>query len=108
MKTRANRASATSPSDSLHMGSFSKATLAREDVKKQPLSSEEEKKPDDVPLEETTVALDFIIENPLAKAKEEEAGMEEKGSRPDSPSPTDAIAITLSVEAADEDTTTKL
>ena len=90
------------------MGSFSQATKARDDIEKQPLSSEDEKKPSDVPLQQTTVALDLIVENPLAKAKEEEAGMEEKGSSPGSPSPTDAIAITLSIDAADEDTTTKL
>ena len=84
-KTRATRASGTSPSDSFHMGSFFQATPARDDVEKQPLSSEKEKKPDDIPLQETTVALNLIVENPLAKAKEEETRMDERGLSFESP-----------------------
>ena len=107
LPTRAASCS-SGPSASFHMGSFSEATRARDDIDKKPLASEDEKMPRDVPLQETTLTLDFIVENPLAKAKEEEARMEEKESSTGSPSPTDAIAITLSTEAAEEDITTKL
>ena len=90
------------------MASFSEATRAKDDTLKKPLTSEDEKMPRDVPLQETTLALNLIVENPLAKVKEEEARMEEEESSTGSPNPTDAVAITLSIEAGEEDTTTKL
>ena len=97
----------TGPSDSFQMGSFSEATIARDDTLKKPLTSKDEKKPHNVPLQETTLALNLVVENPLAKVKEEEARMEEEDSSTGSPSPTDAVVVTLSNEAA-EDTITKL
>ena len=42
------------PSDSLHMGSFSQATGARDDIEKKPQSPEDEKVPCDGPLQKTT------------------------------------------------------
>ena len=79
------------------MSSFSQATGARDDIEKKPPTSEDEKVPRDVPLQKTTLALDLEVVNPLALIKEEEARMEENEPSTGSPSPTDAIAITVSI-----------
>ena len=82
------------------MGSFSEATRSRDDTQNNLLTSEDGKKLHNVSLQD-----DLIMENPLAKVNEEEATMEEKES---CTSPTDAIVITLSIEAEEEETITKL
>ena len=79
------------------MGSFSQATGARDDIEKKPPTSEDEKLPHNVLLRKTTLDLDLKVENPLAMVKEEEATMEENEPSTGSPSPTDAIAITVSI-----------
>ena len=59
-------------SDTFHRSDFSQATRTRNNFEKKPLASKDEKMPQIVRLHQTTVTFDLIVENPLAKAKEDE------------------------------------
>ena len=92
----------TGPSDSFHMSSFSHATRAKDKFIKEPLVSEDEKMPRNIPLQnpETTLALNLIIENPLAKEDEVMMKFSTGG--------TVVVVTSLSIDVAEEDVITQL
>ena len=95
--------SLTCPTDSFNFGSDEK------NESKQPLAPTDEKQPDSIPLEETKLALDTIIENPLNAARTGEDGESEMREKEAGLSATNAVAISLDGEAEeDENTATEL